>query len=78
MPTPPFSQDRRDWLSEISGLFSLQKTKNTGSPAKWTSPPAVNILFGVPKAGDSASTLSFRDDASAKDQAVAHGPRRSG
>lgn len=25
MPTPPFSQDRRDWLTEVSGLFASKK-----------------------------------------------------
>jgi hypothetical protein len=74
MPTPPFSQDRRDWLSEISGLFSQRKTKDIKSTVS-TSP--VNLRLGASKAFDSTSTFSLNDDASTKDQAMAHGPGRA-
>ena len=74
MPTPPFSQDRRDWLSEISGLFSQRKTKDIKSTA---STSTVDLRFGAPKALDSTSTFSVKDDASTKDQAMAHGPGRA-
>lgn len=73
MPTPPFSQDRRDWLSEISGLFSHQKSK---SLKQTNSSSTINLNIGTPKAFDAVSTTS-QDDASAKDQAMAYRPGRS-
>ena len=64
MPTPPFSQDRRDWL------FEKRKDKSKGLDSR------------IPKACESVTTISTcnsRDDgASAKDQAMVDGSRRTG
>jgi len=65
MPTPPFSQDRRDWLSEISGLFSARKAKNASTLNR-------NLSYDMPKAFDSTSTLS-RDDGPTNRAAMAGG-----
>jgi hypothetical protein len=77
MPTPPFSQDRRAWLSEISGLFSSSQRK-TKDISTTRSISTVDLKFGKPKAHDSASTISCQDGASAKDQAMAYGSGRVG
>jgi hypothetical protein len=72
MPTPPFSQDRRDWLTEISSLFSQKKSKDASSQRN-------KLNLGLPTACDSVTTISTfnsRDDASTKDQAVGNRPRR--
>jgi len=70
MPTPPFSQDRRDWLTEISSLFEKRKDKSKGLNSR------------IPKGCESVTTISTcnsRDDgASAKDQAMVDGSRRTG
>lgn len=29
MPTPPFSQDRRDWLDEVLGLIARKRKHST-------------------------------------------------
>jgi hypothetical protein len=73
MPTPPFSQNRRDWLQEISGLFA-KKSKETTSRAGI-------LTVANPKAFESVTTIctvNSKDDASAKDQAMADRPRRLG
>jgi hypothetical protein len=78
MPTPPFSQDRRDWLTEIFGLFTKKnKGKDT---AKSAHPAKLNVA--LPKGCESVTTISpcnSRDDgASAKDQAMGYRPGRLG
>ncbi len=51
MPTPPFSQDRRDWLSEVSGLFASKKKPVAKNQLK-----SANTLILTP----SSSSSSFR------------------
>lgn len=65
MPTPPFSQDRRDWLEEVFGLIARKSKSNTPSLLK----------FAVP---ESVTTISVDHGAPAKDKAVVDGPGRSG
>jgi hypothetical protein len=75
MPTPPFSQDRRDWLTEISSLFA-KKSKDV---AVTTPKTGLNVAF--PKACDSVTTISTcnsRDNGSSNDQAVGNRPGRLG
>jgi hypothetical protein len=68
MPTPPFSQHRRDWLEEVTGLFSKRPAKKD----KTVSISPVNVRF-TPKdlIDDGASTVS-----SAKSEAVVDGAGR--
>ena len=70
MPTPPFSQHRRDWLEEVSGLFSKKSTRKD----KNVNASIVNIRDSYAKdlVDDGASIRS-----STKDQAVVDGPGRS-
>ena len=70
MPTPPFSQDRRDWLTEISALFAKGRDLKKGK-----------LTVGLPKACDSVTTISTfgsRDDVASKDQTMGDRPRRLG
>ena len=57
MPTPPFSQDRRDWLDEVFGLIARKRKSSTPTALK----------FPVP---ESVVTILVDDGASAKDKAV--------
>jgi hypothetical protein len=50
MPTPPFSQHRRDWLDEISGLFKASKKEKT-----LRSPNRIDIA----REGSIKSTFSY-------------------
>jgi hypothetical protein len=67
MPTPPFSQDRRDWLTEISSLFS-QKKKSTGTST--TNHRLDNRISGACDSVTTISTFNSRDNGSSKDQAM--------
>jgi hypothetical protein len=81
MPTPPFSQDRRDWLTEISGLFTTKKTGSKESNATKATSSRAKLNVALPKAFDSVTTISTFgsiDHGSAKDQAMGDRPRRLG
>ena len=65
MPTPPFSQDRRDWLEEVFGLVARRSKSSTPTPLKFTVP-------------ESVTTILVDHGAPAKDKAVVDGPERSG
>jgi hypothetical protein len=80
MPTPPFSQDRRDWLTEISGLFGAKKKNQTANKeVKTISKNRLDVK--IPKACDSVTTISTfasGDHGPAKDQAMGDRPGRLG
>jgi hypothetical protein len=64
MPTPPFSQHRRDWLSEVCTIFS-KKPQNEQQKPKSPHVPNTTIAITLPKACD--SVIDFKDGAPAKD-----------
>ncbi len=72
MPTPPFSQDRRDWLDEVFGLIAPRKGKGK----------AKNL--GQKELGSSSSLdlkskgSSTDHGAAAKNKAMGDGARRFG
>jgi hypothetical protein len=63
MPTPPFSQHRRDWLSEVCTIFT-RKPQNQ-QKIKETHVPNTTIRTTLLNACD--SVIDFKDGASAKD-----------
>jgi hypothetical protein len=69
MPTPPFSQHRRDWLEEVSGLFSKKGARKDKAIIAST----VNVKVSDSKEllDDGASTRS-----STKSQTVVDGAGR--
>jgi hypothetical protein len=73
MPTPPFSQDRRDWLEEVFGLLKHRDRKGNKVIAK-----AGKETDSVFSFETTSSSGSESNGAAKQNKAMGHGTRRVG
>jgi hypothetical protein len=74
MPTPPFSQDRRDWLEEVFSLLRHRDPKNKNKEIV-KGGKETDSIFSV---STKSSSNSENNGAAKQNKAMGHGTRRFG
>jgi hypothetical protein len=72
MPTPPFSQDRRDWLEEVFGLLRSRDQKNKNKDTIKRS-KETDSIFSI---STESSSNSESNGAAKQNKAMGHGTGR--